>query len=136
MKTIMSLEKRNRTMRRCMVALFALIAICGYMEARTIIVEVRNIRSDKGNVLVMAKAGEDSAPVYGMAKPEKGKAIIRLENVSWEKFDLSVFHDENENMQMDLTEEQRPAEGYAQESCGVKEEEATFKLRLYYPVSE
>lgn len=136
MKTIMSLEKRNHTTRRCLVALFALIAVCGYMEARTIIVEVRNIRSDKGNVLVMAKAGADGAPVYGMAKPEKGKAIIRLENVSWDKFDLSVFHDENENMQMDLTEEQRPAEGYAQKSCDVKEEEATLTLRLYYPVSE
>ena len=65
-----------------------------------------------------------------------GGAEIRLENVDWEKFDLSVFHDENENWQMDMLEGKGPAEGYVLKSCEVKDEEATFKLKLYYPVNQ
>jgi hypothetical protein len=84
----------------------------------------------------MAQSGKDTKPVYGMAKSEKGKVTIRLENVDWEKFDLSVFHDENENWQMDMLEGKGPAEGYALKSCEVKDEEATFKLKLYYPVNQ
>lgn len=110
--------------------------VCGCVEARTVIVEISNVRGDQGAVLVMAKAGEDVEPVYGMAKPEKGKAVIRLENVSWEKFDLSVFHDENENWRLDMTDGKGPAEGCAMKSCAFKGEEATFKLKLYYPVHE
>ena len=85
---------------------------------------------------VMAQSGKDTKPVYGMAKSEKGKVTIRLENVDWEKFDLSVFHDENENWQMDMLEGKGPAEGYVLKSCEVKDEEATFKLKLYYPVNQ
>ncbi len=59
--------------------------VCGCVKARTIIVEVGNIRSNQGNILVMAQAGKDTKPVYGMAKSEKGKVTIRLENVDWEK---------------------------------------------------
>lgn len=110
--------------------------VCGCVEARTVIVEISNVRGDQGAILVMAKAGEDVEPVYGMAKPEKGKAVIRLENVSWENFDLSVFHDENENWRLDMTDGKGPAEGCAMKSCAFKGEEATFKLKLYYPVHE
>ncbi len=110
--------------------------VYGGIEARTVIVEVGNIRGNQGNILVMAQSGKETKPVYGMAKSEKGKVTIRLENVDWEKFDLSVFHDENENWKMDMLEGKVPAEGYVLKSCVVKEEEATFKLRLYYPVSQ
>lgn len=117
-----------------MVCLFMLV--CGFVEARTVMVEIGNVRGDQGAILVMAKAGEGVEPVFGMAKPEKGKAVIRLENVSWEKFDISVFHDENENWQLDMTEGKGPAEGCAMKSCELKGEEATFKLKLYYPANE
>lgn len=136
MEATVKFGKRSSWMRRFLYAISMLLAIGGFMEARTIIVEVRNIRGDKGAILVMAKAGEDNAPVYGMGKPEKGKAIVRLENVSWDKFDLSVFHDKNANGKLDLTEEKRPAEGYALESCEAKDEEVTFTVRLYYPENE
>lgn len=78
-------------MRRVLFILSLFIFVCGYIEARTIIVEVVNIRGNQGNILVMAQSGKETKPVYGMTKSEKGKVTIRLENVDWEKFDLSVF---------------------------------------------
>lgn len=104
--------------------------------ARTVIVEITRVRNDQGNVLVMARAGKETKPVYGMAKAQKGKLTIRLESVVWEKFDLSIIHDENENWQMDLLEGKGPAEGYALKSCEARGEETTIKVRLYYPSKE
>ena len=77
-------------MRRVLFILSLFMLVCGCIEARTIIVEIGNIRGNHGNILVMAQSGKDTKPVYGMAKSEKGKVTIRLENVDWEKFDLSV----------------------------------------------
>lgn len=104
--------------------------------ARTVIVEITQVRNDQGNVLVMAQAGKDTEPIYGMAKAQKGQLTIRLESVVWEKFDLSIIHDENENWRMDLREGKGPAEGYALKSCVTKGEETTIKVRLYYPSNE
>lgn len=104
--------------------------------ARTVIVEITQVRNDQGNVLVMAQAGKDTEPIYGMAKAQKGQLTIRLESVVWEKFDLSIVHDENENWQMDLRDGKGPAEGYALKSCVTKGEETTIKVRLYYPSNE
>ena len=104
--------------------------------AHTVIVEITQVRNDQGNVLVMAQAGKDTEPIYGMAKAQKGQLTIRLESVVWEKFDLSIIHDENENWQMDLRDGKGPAEGYALKSCVTKGEETTIKVRLYYPSNE
>ena len=104
--------------------------------ARTVIVEITQVRNDQGNVLVMAQAGKDTEPIYGIAKAQKGQLTIRLESVVWEKFDLSIIHDENENWRMDLREGKGPAEGYALKSCVTKGEETTIKVRLYYPSNE
>lgn len=104
--------------------------------ARTIIVKIGNIHSDKGNILVMAQAGKDIPPIYGKAEAQNGEVTIKLENVDWEEFALSAFHDENGNFQMDMTEDKRPAEGYAMKNFTPQQEEETVKLKLYYPVSE
>lgn len=104
--------------------------------ARTVIVEITQVQNDQGNVLVMAQAGKDTEPIYGMAKARKGQLTIRLESVVWEKFDLSIVHDENENWQMDLRDGKGSAEGYALKSCVTKGEETTIKVRLYYPSNE
>ena len=64
-------------------------------------------------------------------------AVRRILNISGAgRGILSVFHDENENWQMDMLEGKGPAEGYVLKSCEVKDEEATFKLKLYYPVNQ
>ena len=119
-----------------LTAVSAILFTGGNLFARTIIVKVSNIRGEKGNILVMAQAGKETKPVYSMAKPENGEAIIKLENVEWDQFDLSVFHDENDNHQMDFTDDKKPAEGYSMKTCKAQQEEETFNLKLYYPVNE
>lgn len=122
--------------RTALLIILAMIFTYSTVGARTIIVKVSNIRGEQGTILVMAQSGKESKPVYGMAKPEKGEATITLENVEWEQFDLSVFHDENENHKMDFTDDKKPAEGYAMKSCKTRKEEETVKLKLYYPSNE
>ncbi|MCD8269828.1 MAG: DUF2141 domain-containing protein [Parabacteroides sp.] len=122
--------------RTALLIILAMIFSYSTVGARTIIVKVSNIRGEQGTILVMAQAGKESQPVHGKAKPEKGEATIILENVEWEQFDLSVFHDENGNFKMDFTEDKRPAEGYAMKNCKTQQEEDTVKLKLYYPSNE
>ena len=111
--------------KRIILFILAIFFTCNLAEARTITVKVSNIRGENGTILVMAQSGKETKPVYGMAKPEKG-----------EQFDISVFHDENGNYQMDFTEDKKPAEGYAMKKCKTQQEEETVKLKLYYPASE
>ena len=106
------------------------------LQAQTVTIEIRGIRGDKGQILAMAQGGKDSKPVYGMAKPEKGMVMIKLEHVTWDQFEVSVFHDENDNRTMDLNEDKMPIEGYARKSCKLENGEATCKLKLYYPVNQ
>ena len=123
-------------MRRVLFILSLFMLVCGCIEARTIIVEIGNIRGNHGNILVMAQSGKDTKPV--MAWRSLRKERLRSGWKTWigKSFDLSVFHDENENWQMDMLEGKGPAEGYVLKSCEVKDEEATFKLKLYYPVNQ
>lgn len=122
--------------RIVVIAIVAMIMTISSAWARTVIVKVSNIRGEAGTILVMAQSGKEDKPVYGMAKLEKGEATITLENVEWEQFDISVFHDENGNYQMDFTDDKRPAEGFARKNCKTQKEEETVKLKLYYPTNE
>ena len=122
--------------KRIILFILAIFFTCNLAEARTIIVKVSNIRGENGTILVMAQSGKETKPVYGMAKPEKGEATITLKNVEWEQFEISVYHDENGNYQMDFTEDKKPAEGYAMKKCKTQQEEETVKLKLYYPANE
>lgn len=131
-----SFPAQPKIKRIILLSLLAMISICGQIGARTIIVKISNIRGEKGNILVMAQSGKESKPVYGMAKPNNGEVTVKLENIEWEQFDLSVVHDENGNYQMDFTEDKRPAEGYAMKNCKTRKEEETIKLKLYYPSNE
>ena len=83
----------------------------------------------------MAQKDETSKPVYAMIKATERTAILVLKDVPWEKFTLSLFHDENENMDLDKDEQGRPMEGYAREKCKKESDKpATVKVELYYPI--
>lgn len=130
-------KEGGRIMKRIVViAIVAMIMTISSAWAHTVIVKVSNIRGEAGTILVMAQSGKEDKPVYGMAKPEKGEATITLENVEWEEFDISVFHDENGNYQMDFTDDKRPAEGFARKNFKTQKEGETVKLKLYYPTNE
>ena len=47
-------------MRRVLFILSLFMLVCGCIEARTIIVEIGNIRDNHGNILVMAQSGKDT----------------------------------------------------------------------------
>ena len=123
-------------MRSFIEVSIGLLFIANNLFAQTVTVEIRNIRNDKGNVLVMAQSGKDSQPIYGMAKPEKGVAIVTLENVTQKQFEVSAFHDENDNWTMDLNENQMPVEGYVHKNYTLKDGENICKMKLYYPVNQ
>lgn len=122
-------------MKRIAFVFLVIMMACNNGMARTILVNINNVRGNSGTILVMVQGGKDSQPIYGKAVPENGKATVRLANVEWTDFDISVFHDENNNLQMDVDEDYKPTEGSVMKSCKPRQEEETYTLKMYYPVN-
>ena len=102
----------------------ALGIICYHVVtfAQEVKVEVRGIRSAKGAIMVMAV---------------KDTVTVVLKDVPWEKFLISLFHDENGNWELDMNEQGIPVEGYAREKCKKEADaSATVKMKMYYPVND
>lgn len=117
----------------------ALGIICcqAIMFAQDVKVEIRGIRSTKGNIMVMAQKDAESKPVYAMAVAVKDTVTVILKDVPWEQFQVSLFHDENGNWELDMNEQGIPVEGYAREKCKKEPDApATVKVKLYYPVKD
>lgn len=122
-------------MKRLLLIVLGIVFCRMGVFAQDVTVEVHGIRYAKGNILVMAQKDETSKPVYAMVKAAEGTAVVVLKDVLWEKFTLSLFHDENENMDLDKDEQGRPLEGYAREKCKKESDKpATVKVKLYYPI--
>ena len=109
----------------------ALLSLSVSVFAEDFSVSVGNIRNNNGNILVMLQADEKSKPVYGMAKAQKGEVNVMIKDVSGKEVTISVFHDENENWQMDTNERGMPSEGFARKKYHLKEGKKC-KLKLYY----
>ena len=109
----------------------ALLGLSVSVFAEDFSVSVGNIRNNNGNILVMLQADEKSKPVYGMAKAQKGEVNVMIKDVSGKEVTISVFHDENENWQMDTNEQGMPSEGFAREKYHLKEGNRC-KLKLCY----
>ena len=117
----------------------ALEIICYHVVtfAQEVKVEVRGIRSAKGDIMVMAQQDSESKPVYAMATAVKDTVTVVLKDVPWEKFLISLFHDENGNWELDMNEQGIPVEGYAREKCKKEADaSATVKMKMYYPVND
>lgn len=120
--------------------LFVMLVVVCYQVAaiaQDVKVEVRGIRSEKGNIMVMAQKDSESEPVYAMATAVKDTVMVVLKNVPGDKFLVSLFHDENGNWKLDTNEQGIPIEGYAREK-GKKEEgkPTIIKMKVYYPVKD
>ena len=120
--------------------LFIALGIICYLVvtfAQEVKVEVRGIRSAKGAIMVMAQQDSESKPVYAMATAVKDTVTVVLKDVPWEKFLISLFHDENGNWELDMNEQGIPVEGYAREKCKKEADaSATVKMKMYYPVND
>lgn len=116
-----------------------LTVVCSQVMAiaQDVKVEVRGIRSEKGNIMVMAQHGSESKPVYAMVAAVKDTVTVVLKDVPWEEFVVSLFHDENGNWELDMNEKGIPVEGYAREKGKKSEDDpVTIKMKMYYPVKD
>lgn len=87
--------------------------------ASTLRIEVTNLRSNKGSVLVSLYNNakdfpQDAAKAVGKTKVtiEGAKAIAIFENVLPGKYAAAILHDENQNLKMDFNGIGIPKEGY------------------------
>lgn len=108
-------------------ALFAATAV----SSKTLEITVPNVRSDKGSILVMAAVPGTEKPVYGMSEAREGVVNVTLD-IPGDTAEVSLFHDENGNYQMDMGD-RGPTEGYAAKKCTLADERTAVKMNLFYP---
>ena len=105
-----------------LTVVFALASVAA--AAKTLEITVTDIRSDKGNVLAMAKVAGREQPVYGMSPAKRGEVVVTLEGIDAETAEVSLLH------------ERGPAEGYAAKKCTLPAERNAVTIRLRYPAAE
>ena len=89
-----------------LTVVFALASVAA--AAKTLEITVTDIRSDKGNVLAMAKVAGREQPVYGMSPAKRGEVVVTLEGIDAETAEVSLLHDEDGDYKM-KTGERGPA---------------------------
>lgn len=110
-----------------LTVIFALASVAA--AAKTLEITVTDIRSDKGNVLAMAKVAGHEQPA------KRGEVVVTLEGIDAETAEVSLLHDEDGDYKM-KTGERGPAEGYAAKKCALPAERNAVTIRLRYPAAE
>lgn len=125
-------------MKRLLIVLFAIASLAATAEAQSnITLKVKGVRSDNGMIMVMGETGKENPPVYAMVKAQKGDVTVELSNVKGEKVNISLFHDENGDSQLERNAFGQPTEGYALKTVKLEEgKEAACEMTVYYPSSE
>ena len=121
-------------MKTLFVTLAALV-LGTAVTARTLEITVEDVRSDKGQILVMASVAGQEQPVYGKADTKKGSVVVTLTGLEADAVEVSLFHDEDGDFKMKMGD-RGPLEGYAAKKCKLTADANAAKLRLYYPAAE
>lgn len=111
------------------------ILMINIANSKEIIVEVRNVRGDVGNILLMGTYKvEGEEQIKKMQKAQKGKVEFKI-NIpdSALEVKLSIMHDENGNFEMDTGEYGVPIEGYVLKSVKTNEPAQIIITELTYP---
>ena len=132
-KEIIVSEETMKAWKLVLTVIFALASVAA--AAKTLEITVTDIRSDKGNVLAMAKVAGHEQPVYGMSPAKRGEVVVTLEGIDAETAEVSLLHDEDGDYKM-KTGERGPAEGYAAKKCALPAERNAVTIRLRYPAAE
>lgn len=121
-------------MKRTSIIIGMLLCLAFGLKGQThdIEVQIKGIRSETGNILIMAQTGKGSQPIYGSAKAQRGQVSITLKGFTEEKYQLSAFHDENCNWQLDMDEQKRPLEGVAQAYYQYDPKQPNCQMSLFY----
>lgn len=122
-------------MKTLLVMLAALALGSAAATAKTLEITVEDIRSDKGQILVMGAAAGQEQPIYGKADAKKGSVVVTLTGLEADTVEVSLFHDEDGDFKM-KTGSRGPQEGYAARKCKLPADTNAAKLRLYYPAPE
>lgn len=122
-------------MKTLFVTLAALVLGSAAVTARTLEITVEDVRSDKGQILVMASVAGQKQPVYGKADAKKGSVVVTLTGLEANAVEVSLFHDEDGDFKMKMGD-RGPLEGYAAKKCKLTVDANAAKLRLYYPAAE
>ncbi len=122
-------------MKTLLVTLAALVLGTAAATAKTLEITVEDVRSDKGQILVMASVAGQEQPVYGKADAKKGSVVVTLTGLEADAVEVSLFHDEDGDFKMKMGD-RGPLEGYAAKKCKLPADANAAKLRLYYPAAE
>ena len=122
-------------MKTLLATLAALVLGTAATTAKTLEITIEDIRSDKGQILVMATVAGQEQPVYGKAEAKKGSVAVTLTGLGADAAEVSLFHDEDGDYQM-KSGDRGPLEGYAARKCKLPAEKNTAKIHLYYPAAE
>lgn len=114
-----------------LILLAAATVAAAAVSAKTLEITVPNLRSDKGSLLVMATSPGAEQPVYGKAPAQAGAVTVTLV-IAGDAAEVSLFHDENGNYRMDMSD-RGPTEGYAAKKCKLDGEHTAVKMNLFYP---
>lgn len=121
---------------KTLLAMLAALALgSAAATAKTLEITVEDIRSDKGQILVMGAAAGQEQPIYGKADAKKGSVVVTLTGLEADTVEVSLFHDEDGDFKM-KTGSRGPQEGYAARKCKLPADTNAAKLRLYYPAPE
>ena len=124
-------------MKRLLLIALGIVCCQVIVSAQEVKVEIRGIRSAKGNIMVMAQADSESKPVYAMVPAVKDTVTVTLKDIPWKEFLVSLYHDEDANWELDMNDKGIPVEGYAREKFKKEQDApATVKVKIYYPVNE
>lgn len=121
---------------KTLLAMLAALALgSAAATAKTLEITVEDVRSDKGQILVMAAAAGQERPIYGKADAKKGSVVVTLTGLEADTVEVSLFHDEDGDFKM-KTGSRGPQEGYAARKCKLPADTNAAKLRLCYPAPE
>lgn len=102
------------------------------ISAKELTIKVDNVKNGTGKILLMGIVDGVKEPLYTMVDAKHGEVTLKLENLDGEVSEISIFHDENNNFQLDMGN-RVPIEGYVTQKCKLKDENTEMKLTIYYP---
>ena len=106
-----------KTIKQLTLAIvMVLTAIVSYGQQSTISVEITNIQSEEGTIIIGLFDSKDdflkTAIKRDKIKPKKGEMKISFDNIPTGTYTVSVIHDENNNDDLDMNFMGIPSEPY------------------------
>lgn len=120
-----------KTVHTILLGAFLLLT-AATVSAQSLEIEVTGIRNAKGSILLMVQGEGLKEPIYKMEAAREGKLLLAVDSPKIATVEISLFHDENGNYQMDKDEAGMPAEGFGGKRCKLNAETTKVRIPLTY----